>query len=164
VLPLLVMSKRMHSIFMLRCFNDCFAVMGLFAAIFCFQRNQWHLGSFFYTTGLNVKMSLLLPLPAMGVLMVQALGGREAMTQAMIIFQVSVSYWRCPKSRAIGLMVGRFFTAIRSGNNHSPTLEEPLNSAGHSCTSGPSTGALFLKRLSPPSRSHSDSWLLTWAF
>jgi alpha-1,3-mannosyltransferase len=86
------MSKRMHSIFMLRCFNDCFAIMGLFAAIFCFQRNQWHLGSFFYTTGLNVKMSLLLPLPAMGVLMVQALGGREAMTQAMIIFQVSVSY------------------------------------------------------------------------
>jgi alpha-1,3-mannosyltransferase len=33
---------------------------------------------------------LLLPLPAMGVLMIQKLGSREAMTQAMIIFQVTV--------------------------------------------------------------------------
>lgn len=78
---------------MLRCFNDCFAVLGLWAAIYCYQRNQWHLGSLFYTTGLNVKMSLLLPLPAMGLLMIQALGSREAITQAMIIFQVSVRFF-----------------------------------------------------------------------
>jgi alpha-1,3-mannosyltransferase len=76
---------------MLRLFNDCFAVFGLFAAIYAYQRNQWHLGSFFYTTGLNVKMSLLLPLPAIGILALQTLGSREAITQAMIIFQVSVS-------------------------------------------------------------------------
>ena len=75
---------------MLRCFNDCFAVLGLWAAIYCYQRNQWHLGSFFYTTGLNVKMSLLLPLPAMGLLFIQALGSRESITQTMIVFQVSV--------------------------------------------------------------------------
>jgi alpha-1,3-mannosyltransferase len=81
----------MHSIFLLRCFNDCFAVMGLFAAIFCYQREQWHLGSAFFATGLNVKMSLLLPLPAMGFLFIQKLGSREAMTQAMIIFQTTVS-------------------------------------------------------------------------
>lgn len=92
VFPLLVLSKRLHSIFVLRCFNDCFAVLGLFAALFCYQRDQWHLGSFFFATGLNVKMSLLLPLPAMGILMIQKLGSREAMTQAMIIFQVTVSF------------------------------------------------------------------------
>ncbi len=90
VFPLLVMSKRLHSIFLLRCFNDCFAVLGLFAAIYCYQRNQWHIGSFFYSTALNVKMSMLLPAPAIGILMVTKLGGREALTQAMIIFQVSV--------------------------------------------------------------------------
>lgn len=87
---MLVLSKRLHSIFILRCFNDCFAVLGLWIAIFCYQRNQWHLGTLFYSTGLNVKMSLLLPLPAMGILMVQKLGGREALTQAMIIVQISV--------------------------------------------------------------------------
>ncbi|KAF2032458.1 Lethal(2)neighbour of Tid protein [Setomelanomma holmii] len=92
VFPLLILSKRLHSIFVLRCFNDCFAVLGLFAAVFCYQRNQWHIGSFLLATGLNVKMSLLLPLPAMGILMIQKLGSREAMTQAMIIFQVSVLF------------------------------------------------------------------------
>ncbi|KAF2268831.1 Lethal(2)neighbour of Tid protein, partial [Lojkania enalia] len=92
VFPLLILSKRLHSIFMLRLFNDCFVVLGFFLAIYSFQKNQWHLGSFFYTTGLNVKMSLLLPLPAIGILVLQALGSREAVTQAMIIIQVSVGY------------------------------------------------------------------------
>ncbi|KAF2703581.1 glycosyltransferase family 58 protein [Pleomassaria siparia CBS 279.74] len=92
VFPLLVMSKRLHSIFVLRLFNDCFAVLGLFSAIYAYQRNQWHLGSFLFTTGLNVKMTLLLPMPAMGFLFLQALGFREAITQAMIIFQVSIGY------------------------------------------------------------------------
>jgi alpha-1,3-mannosyltransferase len=79
---------------MLRLFNDCFAVLGLFSAIYAYQRNQWHLGTFLFTTGLNVKMTLLLPIPAMGFLFLQALGFREAVTQAMIIFQVSVSFSR----------------------------------------------------------------------
>lgn len=90
IFPLLILSKRMHSIFMLRCFNDCFAVLFFWLAVYCYQRDQWHLGSALYSTGLNVKMSLLLPLPAMGILMVMKLGGREALTQAMIIVQVSV--------------------------------------------------------------------------
>ncbi|KAF2451712.1 glycosyltransferase family 58 protein [Karstenula rhodostoma CBS 690.94] len=92
VFPLLIASKRLHSIFVLRCFNDCFAVLGLFAAIWCYQKKYWHWGSFFYTTGLNVKMSLLLPLPAMGIIFLQALGSAEAITQAMIVVQVSVAY------------------------------------------------------------------------
>ncbi|KAH7130382.1 Lethal(2)neighbour of Tid protein [Dendryphion nanum] len=92
VFPLLILSKRLHSIFLLRLFNDCFAVLGLFSAIYFYQRNNWHLGTFLYTTGLNVKMSLLLPLPAIGILALQALGSRESFTQAMIIVQVSVGY------------------------------------------------------------------------
>ncbi|KAF1993306.1 glycosyltransferase family 58 protein [Amniculicola lignicola CBS 123094] len=92
VFPLLILSKRLHSIFLLRLFNDCFAVLGLFAAIYAYQRKQWHLGTFLYTTGLNVKMSLLLPLPAIGILVLQSLGSREAITQAMIVVQVSVGY------------------------------------------------------------------------
>lgn len=77
---------------MLRCFNDCFAVLALFTAIYCYQTRYWHLGSFFYTTGLNIKMSLLLPLPAMGIMFLQALGSGQALTQAMIIVQVSVGF------------------------------------------------------------------------
>ncbi|KAF1831013.1 ALG3-domain-containing protein [Decorospora gaudefroyi] len=92
VFPLLILSKRLHSIFVLRLFNDGFAVLFFWLAVFCYQRDQWHLGSALYSTGLNVKMSLLLPLPAMGMVMVMKLGGREALTQAMIIVQVSILY------------------------------------------------------------------------
>lgn len=138
------MSKRLHSIFMLRCFNDCFAVLGLWLAIFCYQRDQWHLGSFFYSTGLNVKMSLLLPLPAMGVLMVQKLGGREALTQAMIIFQVSV---RCVLLiNMLVLTVYRSSMAILSANARRLTLHALLSSAELSFTSGQSIGASFRNR------------------
>jgi alpha-1,3-mannosyltransferase len=98
VFPLLIASKRLHSIFVLRLFNDCFAVLGLWAAMFAYQRDYWHLGSFLFATGLNVKMSLLLPLPAMGVLMIQKLGSRECLTQMMIIFQTTVCY----EERGIG--------------------------------------------------------------
>ncbi|KAF2467669.1 Lethal(2)neighbour of Tid protein, partial [Lindgomyces ingoldianus] len=92
VFPLLILSKRLHSIFMLRLFNDCFAVLGLFSAIYAYQKNQWHLGTLFYTTGLNVKMSLLLPLPAIVILALQSVGPREMMTQLMIVLQVSLGY------------------------------------------------------------------------
>ncbi|KAF2829527.1 Dol-P-Man:Man(5)GlcNAc(2)-PP-Dol alpha-1,3-mannosyltransferase [Ophiobolus disseminans] len=113
IFPLLILSKRMHSIFVLRCFNDCFAVLGLFAAIFCYQRDQWHLGSFFFATGLNVKMSLLLPLPAMGVLMIQKLGSRESFTQGMIIFQTTVLFGYPFRKQAFSYF-GRAFELSRA--------------------------------------------------
>ena len=142
---------------MLRCFNDCFAVLGLWAAIYCYQRNQWHLGSFFYTTGLNVKMSLLLPLPAMGILMIQAVGSREAMTQAMIIFQVSV----CCNMKITSALTNhpRFSLDIRSGNRASATLAARSSSPEHSSTSGLSTGASSRKTHFFQSHSLLACWL-----
>ncbi|KAM7186327.1 ALG3 domain containing protein [Rhypophila sp. PSN 637] len=67
VFPLLILSKRLHSIFVLRCFNDCFAVLFLFVSILCLQRRRWQLGALFYTLGVGIKMTLLLALPAVGV-------------------------------------------------------------------------------------------------
>lgn len=143
---------------MLRCFNDCFAVLGLWAAIYCYQRNQWHLGSFLYTTGLNVKMSLLLPLPAMGILMVQAIGSREAITQAMIIFQVSVR--NIIEIQDTFIDFDRYFLDIRLGSRASAISDAPLNFPELSSTNGRSTGDLFQKRRS--SRSHLP--LAYWPF
>ena len=121
---------------MLRCFNDCFAVLGLFSAIYAYQRNQWHLGTFLYTTGLNVKMSLLLPLPAIGVLTLLALGGREAITQAMIILQVSVILYLEPLDFNVA-NVHRLAMGTHSAGKPLRTSQELLSSRGSSSTSGP---------------------------
>jgi hypothetical protein len=140
IFPLLIASKRLHSIFMLRCFNDCFAVLFFWLAVFCYQRNQWHIGSALYSTGLNVKMSLLLPLPAMGVLMVMKLGGREALTQAMIIVQVSVSsLLSVSQDKCVYLDANknRFYTATPSASAHLATLRAPSTSAAPFSTDGP---------------------------
>ncbi|KAF2808232.1 Lethal(2)neighbour of Tid protein [Mytilinidion resinicola] len=92
IFPLLILSKRLHSIFILRCFNDCFAVLGLFLAIFAYQRRWWYAGSLLYTTALGVKMTVLLPLPAIGIVLLQALGTTPAVTQAFVMFQGAVAY------------------------------------------------------------------------
>ncbi|TKA72007.1 hypothetical protein B0A49_04153 [Cryomyces minteri] len=90
VFPLLVLSKRLHSIFVLRCFNDCFAVLSLWIAIYCYQKRAWTLGSIAYSWGLGVKMSLLLALPAVGVVLLQAIGANRALKQALLIGQLQV--------------------------------------------------------------------------
>lgn len=146
---------------MLRCFNDCFAVLGLWAAIYCYQRNQWHLGSFLYTTGLNVKMSLLLPLPAMGILMIQAIGSREAITQAMIIFQVSVRNIIEVEDAFIDFT--RYFLDTHSGSRVSAISDAPLNFPEPSSISGRSTGDLSQKRRSSRSHLPLAYWLFMWA-
>ena len=121
---------------MLRLFNDCFAVLGLFSAIYAYQRNQWHLGTFLFTTGLNVKMTLLLPIPAMGFLFLQALGFREAVTQAMIIFQVSVSLKETWGFEDCRLICDRLATDFRFARGRPLTLHELLSSRENSSISG----------------------------
>ncbi|EDU42205.1 Lethal 2 neighbour of Tid protein [Pyrenophora tritici-repentis] len=108
IFPLLILSKRLHSIFVLRCFNDCFAALFFWLAIYCYQRNQWHIGSALYSTGLNVKMTLLLPLPAIGIIMVMKLGGREALTQAMIIGQVAILFGYPFRKRSLSYFPAAF--------------------------------------------------------
>lgn len=90
VFPLLILSKRLHSIFLLRLFNDGFAVFFLFAAILCYQRRFWTVGSLAYSIGLGIKMSLLLALPAIGIILWFGMGRDRALRQAMIMGQVQV--------------------------------------------------------------------------
>ena len=76
---------------MLRLFNDCFAIFFLFLAIYCFQRRLWTFGSMLYSIGLGVKMSLLLALPAIGVILLQALGASDALRKAGVLAQMQAS-------------------------------------------------------------------------
>lgn len=87
---MLVLSKRLHSIFLLRLFNDCFAVFFLWVAIYIFQRRIWTLGSMAYSWGLGVKMSLLLALPAIGVMLFLARGIVPSLKQAWLMGQLQI--------------------------------------------------------------------------
>jgi alpha-1,3-mannosyltransferase len=88
LLPLLILSKRLHSIFVLRLFNDCFAVASLFLAIYAYQRRNWTLGSVAFSWGLGIKMSLLLALPGIVMVLGQALPTGRALRNGSTMIQI----------------------------------------------------------------------------
>ncbi|GAB0132445.1 dolichyl-P-Man:Man(5)GlcNAc(2)-PP-dolichol alpha-1,3-mannosyltransferase [Epichloe bromicola] len=93
IFPLLILSKRLHSVFVLRCFNDCFAAFFFWLAIWFFQNRQWMLGSIAYSWGLGIKMSLLLSLPAVAVVLLlgRGLGGSLRLASLMAQMQVAMA-------------------------------------------------------------------------
>lgn len=66
----LCLSKRVHSIFVLRMFNDGVAMAFAHVAVALFQRRKWVTGSVVFSLGVSVKMNVLLMLPGLLVLLV----------------------------------------------------------------------------------------------
>ncbi|CAD6190142.1 unnamed protein product [Caenorhabditis auriculariae] len=66
VLPLLCLTGyRIHSIFVLRLFNDPVAMLFFYLALSLFLSEKWLLGSFMYSLAVSVKMNVLLFAPAL---------------------------------------------------------------------------------------------------
>lgn len=82
VLGLLVLSKRLHSIFLLRLFNDAWASLGLWATIWFFQRKYWVPGALAWSAGVGVKMTNLLLAPAVGAILIQGAGQQNGIITA----------------------------------------------------------------------------------
>lgn len=106
---MLVLSKRLHSIFVLRLFNDGFAVLWLWLAIYFYQRRAPTLGSIVYSWGLGTKMSLLLSLPAFGVILFLTRGVQTGLKQLwqMVQVQIVISFPFIP-ANAIGYLSRSF--------------------------------------------------------
>jgi alpha-1,3-mannosyltransferase len=71
---LVVLSRRAHSIFELRLFNDGIAMLFAYASITLGMMNYWTLCCIFFSLGVSIKMNVLLMAPALAVLLVQSKG------------------------------------------------------------------------------------------
>lgn len=62
-LGLLCLSKRIHSIFVLRLFNDCFAALLAYGGVAALQGRRVHIAVVLFSAGVSVKMNVLLMAP-----------------------------------------------------------------------------------------------------
>ncbi|KAL4975373.1 glycosyltransferase [Aspergillus desertorum] len=71
--PLLVMSKRLHSVYMLRLFNDGLAALAMWVSTWLFIKRKWTSAVVIWSLGLGVKMTLILLVPAVMVVLALSL-------------------------------------------------------------------------------------------
>ncbi|KAF8387838.1 hypothetical protein HHK36_026499 [Tetracentron sinense] len=121
-LSLLCLSKRIHSIFVLRLFNDCFAMTFLHAALASLLYQRWHLGLIIFSVAVSIKMNVLLYAPPLLLLMLKSLsiGGvisaliGAALVQILLGLPFLLSHPIAYISRAFNL--GRVFIHFWSVN------------------------------------------------
>ncbi|NWS40360.1 ALG3 mannosyltransferase, partial [Probosciger aterrimus] len=77
-------SYRIHSIFVLRLFNDPVAMAILFLAINLFLEERWSWGCFFFSLAVSVKMNILLFAPGLLFLLLQQFGLRGCIPKLCI--------------------------------------------------------------------------------
>jgi len=65
------LSKRIHSIFVLRLFNDAPAMLLLYASVLLFLKSKWRLGSVVFSLAVSIKMNILLFAPGLLLLLLQ---------------------------------------------------------------------------------------------
>lgn len=83
-------SYRVHSIYVLRLFNDPIAILFLYAAINAYLSGRWTLGSLLLSLGVSVKMNILLFAPAILLFYLVNLGYLGTVKQLAICAAVQV--------------------------------------------------------------------------
>lgn len=102
----LILSKRLHSIFLLRLFNDCWVTFFFWLAVYGATRKRWSIMVVSWTLSLGVKMTMLLPFPALVLILVQGAGTELAvfwMVLSWIITFVTAAPFMGPKETPIYL-------------------------------------------------------------
>lgn len=91
LLPLLTLSKRLHSVYVLRLFNDGAAAFAMWVAILLFQNRKWTAGVVVWSTGVGIKMTLLLLVPAIAVITMLGVGFAQSVALGVVSLLVQVS-------------------------------------------------------------------------
>lgn len=71
VLLLLCLSKRIHSIFILRMFNDGVAMMLAYFAIWLLTSRYWRASVIAFSAAVSVKMNVLLMAPGVLIILIK---------------------------------------------------------------------------------------------
>lgn len=74
ILLFLIFSKRIHSIFVLRLFNDTIVMLFIYISIYLFLNNRYYIGCFLFSIALSIKMNAMLFLPGLLVVLVLNFG------------------------------------------------------------------------------------------
>ncbi|BDA45052.1 Dol-P-Man:Man(5)GlcNAc(2)-PP-Dol alpha-1,3-mannosyltransferase [Coccomyxa sp. Obi] len=82
-LTLLALSKRLHSIFMLRLFNDCVAMLLAYVATGLLLLQRWRASLVVYSAAVSVKMNVLLMAPPVLLVLLKAAEVQEIVEGAM---------------------------------------------------------------------------------
>lgn len=82
---LLLISRRVMSLFVLRLFNDALQVLLVYLAVASLASNRWILGCLLFSASVSVKMNALLYTPALAVVLCQALGPLRAFAHLVLI-------------------------------------------------------------------------------
>jgi len=93
-LLLLPLSKRLHSIFMLRLFNDCWATTIMQVSILAFSHEFDLIGCIMFSLALSVKMSILLYSPAVALVLLKRRGLLKSLVYAAIVVSLQVAIAR----------------------------------------------------------------------
>ncbi|KAI9243367.1 dolichyl-P-Man:Man(5)GlcNAc(2)-PP-dolichyl mannosyltransferase [Phascolomyces articulosus] len=91
---LLCLSKRLHSIFVLRCFNDPVAMFFMYSCILAMLHRRWFFSSVLFSVAVSIKMNVLLFFPAFGILLWQSIGAWMTLFYLMVIvvIQAGLAY------------------------------------------------------------------------
>jgi len=101
----LCISRRIHSIFMLRLFNDCWGMLFLYLSVLLFQYGRWSLGCLVFSLSVSIKMNVLTFAPALLALLVQRFGWKGTIPKLAICASTQLAL-------AVPFLIGNAFNYV----------------------------------------------------
>jgi alpha-1,3-mannosyltransferase len=89
-----VLSQRIHNIFVVGFFNDCFAITAVFCAIALFCSRRWTLGCAVYSFAVSIKMNILLFAPGLLLLLLESQGFMGTVKRLLLCASIQVTITR----------------------------------------------------------------------